>query len=84
MGTGTVVKTEGGGTTEGGHTPFALPWPQLCLPPNLSPTVRQGSANPVFLGQLFSTRFTFLLVSFLPSRAVPSFCFLFCYKMGFP
>lgn len=86
VGVGSEVR---GRRHHGGETCSPCPAPAtVLLSPNLSFTVRQGSVSPglslptASLGQLFSTRFTFLLIFFLPSRAVPSFCFPFCYEMG--
>lgn len=77
MGQALVLKTEGGGPTEGDPLPF--PWPgcsSSCLLISLLLSARAQPALLSFftasLGQLFATRFTFLLIFFLPSRAVPS------------
>lgn len=73
-----------------GDTLPLLPRLQLCLSPNLPSTVSQGSACPVLslptatLGQLFPTRFTFLLIFFLPSRAVPSSASPLAVKWAYP
>lgn len=82
-----VQSEEGGGDRR--LTPYALPWLQLpCSLPNLFSTVSASSAGPVLsrptasLGQLFTSRFTFLLILFSPSRAELPFCLPFGYKMG--